>query len=114
MPQRSLGDQSTERTLQNCLFLGSASLRWNRLSRIVTVSRSLELLLTYRQSSFTNQSYFSLVGEENSSNGKERALSGWRARETIPMSERLHDRNGVVDLRVEYYFGREKLLMNKG
>ena len=66
MPQSSLvRDHSPVRTRQNCLFVEGASLRWNCLSCIVTVSRSLELLLTRRRSSFANQSYFSLVGEEN-------------------------------------------------
>ena len=66
MPQSSLvGDQSPVRTRQNCLFGKDASLRWNCLSRIATVSRSLELLLTRRQSPFAYKSYFLLVGEEN-------------------------------------------------
>ena len=65
MPQSSLGDQSPERTCQNCLFFEGASLRWNCLARIVTVSRSLELSLTRRQSSFADETYFSLGGEDN-------------------------------------------------
>ena len=68
MPQSNLvGDQSPVRTRQNCLFVEGALLRWNCLSLIVTVSRSLELLLTQSQSYSANQSYFSLVGEENGS-----------------------------------------------